>query len=200
MQHALIVLALLPLACGQPATAAPARPAPSKPADPPSKPADPPAPSKPADPPAPSKPADPPPSKPAPDAACRPAGGVLFEIDHRVDAGAKLPASTTKVFANGGWTREDTDSDGKAASARAGCLDKPALKQLETTLQGAPWKVTMARMRCMAISASYTVYQVRGKPVFTQRLCSGESLDDKSRAKLDAAVQLVEGAAGKPAP
>jgi hypothetical protein len=37
--------------------------------------------------------------------------------------------------------------------------------------------------------------------VFTQKLCSGQNLDDKSRAALDKAVALVEPAgAAKPAP
>lgn len=129
--------------------------------------------------------------------SCRPTGAVLFEIDHRVDPGAKLPASTIKVFANGAWTRDETDADGKAAAQRTGCVGKPGLKQLADTLHGAPWKVTTARIHCMAVSAAFTVFQVDGKPVFTQRLCSGESLDDKSRAKLDAAVAQVEAEAGK---
>ena len=50
----------------------------------------------------------------------------------------------------------------------------------------------------MAMSAQFTVYQVNGKPVFTDRLCSGESLDEKSRTKLDAAVALVEQAQKTP--
>jgi hypothetical protein len=69
-----------------------------------------------------------------------------------------------------------------------------ARKQLDATLQGAAWKVTTAQIHCMARSASFTVYQVAGKPVFTQRLCSGETLDDKSAAKLAAAVAQVEAA------
>jgi hypothetical protein len=136
----------------------------------------------------------------SPAAACRPAGAVLFEIDHRVDPGAHLATSSTKVFGNGAWTHEETDADGKAAPQRAGCFDKPELKQLETTLAGATWKVTTNRIRCMAMSPAYTVYLVRGKQVFTQKLCSGASLDANSRAKLDAAIAQVEGGAGKPTP
>ena len=138
------------------------------------------------------------PDTPAPPArradACRTTGKVTFEIGHRVDPGAKLPTSSTKVFAGGGWTHDETDADGKAAAQRTGCLAKPDAKQLETTLAGAPWKITKAQFHCMAVSAQFTVYQVDGKTVFTDRLCSAESLDDKSRAKLDAAVKLVEGA------
>jgi hypothetical protein len=140
-------------------------------------------------------------AEPAPPAtACRPMGAVRFEIDHRGDPGTKLGTSTIKVFATGAWTRDETDADGKAAAQRTGCLAKPELSQLEATLHGAAWKVTMSRMRCMAISPLSTVYFVDGKQVFTQKLCSGANLDDKSRAKLDAAVAQVEAAVGKPAP
>ena len=138
------------------------------------------------------------PAKPAPRAdACRPTGAVLFEIDHRVDPGAKLGTSTTKVFANGAWTHDATNDDGKAAAQRTGCVAQPTVKQLETTLHGAPWKVTTNRIHCMAVTAQFTVYQVDGKPVFTQRLCSGQTLDDKSRAALDAAIAQAEAEVAK---
>jgi hypothetical protein len=125
---------------------------------------------------------------------------VLFEIDHRVDPGAKLSTSATKVFANGAWTHDETDGDGKALAQRTGCFAKPDVKQLDTALHGVPWKITTSRIRCMARSAQFTVYLVDGKQVFTQRLCSGEALDEKSRTQLDAAIAQVEGQAGKSAP
>jgi hypothetical protein len=132
-------------------------------------------------------------SKPAPPTeACRATGAVLFEIDHRVDPGAKLGTSMVKVFANGAWTRDETDGDGKAVAQRTGCVAKSDLQQLAATLHGAAWKVNVARMHCMAVSATFTVFQVDGKPVFTQRLCSGESLDEPSQTRLDAAVKQVE--------
>jgi hypothetical protein len=136
------------------------------------------------------------PDTPAPPAqradTCRASGKVMFEIDHRVSPGAKLPTSAVKVFASGAWLREDNDADGKPLPPHTGCLTRPDVKQLETTLAGAPWKITKAQFHCMAMTAQFTVYQVDGKAVFTDRLCSGESLDDKSRAKLDAAIALVD--------
>lgn len=128
---------------------------------------------------------------------CRPGGKVLFEIDHRVIPGARLGTSTTKVFANGAWVHEETDAGGKALAPTSGCLAKADVKQLADTLRGAPWKVTTARLHCMAVSPTFTEYRVDGELVFTARLCSGKSLDDKSRAALDAAVAEVEQAAGK---
>lgn len=149
-------------------------------------------PATPAQAPSPATPATPP-SSTAP--ACKPSGVALFEIDHRVDPGAKLSTSATRVFGNGAWTHDETDADGKALARTAGCLAKKDVASLETTLKGATWKVTTARMHCMAVSSTSTVYQVRGKEVFTQRLCGDKILDKDSRAKLDAAVALVEGAA-----
>jgi hypothetical protein len=140
-------------------------------------------------------------TKPAPPAAaCRPTGAVMFEIDHRVDPGARLATSAVKVFANGAWTSDQIDADGKAAAQRTGCFAKPDLKQLEATLHDAAWKITTSRIRCMAMSPTSTVFLVGGKPVFTQRLCSGQALDDKSRVKLDAATTQVEGEVGKSTP
>ena len=124
--------------------------------------------------------------------ACEATGRVVFEIDHRVEPGAKLATSTIKVYATGAWTRDETDADGKALAPRSGCFAKADLKQLESTLHGAPWKVTKAQVHCMAMSSTFTVYLVDGKTVFTQKLCSGESLDDKSRTKLEAATAQVE--------
>jgi hypothetical protein len=125
--------------------------------------------------------------------ACRTTGKVIFQIDLRVEPGAKAPTSTTKVFASGGWTRDEADAEGKAAAQRTGCLAKADVKQIEA-LAGAPWKVSKAQFHCMAVSSSFTVYQVDGKTVFTDKLCNSEALDDKSRARLDAAIKLVDGA------
>ena len=124
--------------------------------------------------------------------ACEATGRVVFEIDHRVEPGAKLATSTIRVHASGAWTRDESDADGRALAQRSGCFARADLKQLESTLHGAPWKITKAQIHCMAVSSTFTVYLVDGKTVFTQKLCSGESLDDKSRAKLDAATAQVE--------
>lgn len=164
MKLAIVVLALLPLACASSAEAAP--------------------------------PAAP---KPPQADACKPSGKVVFEIDHRTIDGAKLPTSAVKVFGNGAWTRQDTDADGKAPPPTAGCLDKAYAKELAQSLRSVPWKVTTAQVHCMAVSPQFTEYRVEGKLVFTQKLCSGQNLDEKSRAALDAAVAKVEDAA-KPAP
>ncbi|HEX7839705.1 MAG TPA: hypothetical protein VF469_19655 [Kofleriaceae bacterium] len=137
--------------------------------------------------------------------ACRPAGKVLFEIDHKVIPNAQGETSTIKVFANGAWTREGVDASGKPEAQTSGCLDKDYTKELASSLHGVPWTVTTARIRCMAISPTFTEYRVDGKLVYTEKLCSGQNLDDKSRAALDSAVAHVAAAAksepsAKPSP
>jgi hypothetical protein len=140
-------------------------------------------------------------TRPAPKAdACPATGKVLFEVDHRVSPGAKLGTSTVKLFTTGAWTRDETDADGNALPQTSGCLTKPEVKQIASSLHSAPWKVTTARIRCMAVSPQFTEYHLDGKLVFTQRLCSGQSLDAKSSAALEAAAKHVEPAAAKPAP
>ena len=137
--------------------------------------------------------------KPPQAEACKPSGKVVFEIDHRATEGAKLDTYAVKVFGTGAWTRQNTDADGKASPQTAGCLDKAYAKDLAHSLRSVPWKVTTAQIHCMAVSPQFTEYRVDGKLVFTQKLCSGQNLDDKSRAALDAAVAKVEDAAN-PAP
>lgn len=144
--------------------------------------------------------AEPPaPKAPARADACRPGGKAVFEIDHRVTPGAAGATSTIQVFGSGAWTRQAAEADGKAQPATSGCLDQAYARQLATALRAAPWKITTARLRCMAMSTEYTDYKVDDKVVFTQKLCSGQTLDDKSRAVLDDAVAHCE-AAAKPAP
>jgi hypothetical protein len=189
MKHALplLALALVPLACAASDAAPPAAPTPA-PAPAPAAPA-------PAPDPTPATaptPAPAPAPAPAPTATCPPEGGVLFEIDHRADAGAKLATSATKLYGNGAVTHLETDPDGKPLALTTSCLAPDVVGPLQTQLKAAPWKVTKARMHCMAMSATFIVYQLNGKPVFTSRLCSGESLDAKSKAALDAAVAVLE--------
>jgi hypothetical protein len=130
--------------------------------------------------------------------ACKPAGNVVFEIDHRAMPGAKLATSTVKLFGGGAWTRTETSAEGQALAPTSGCLGKQDAKHIASELRSVPWKVTTARVHCMAMSATFTEYQVDGKLVFTQKLCSGQSLDDRSRAALDAAIAKVEPTAPKP--
>lgn len=145
--------------------------------------------------------AAPPKAAPAGSAACKASGSAVFEIGHRVEPGAKLATSTVKLYGNGAWTHDEADADGKAQPQVTGCLATPDVKPVADALHAAPWKVTTARVHCMAMSSSYTEYRVDGKLVFTQKLCSGQSLDDKSQAALNKANALVEPpGTAKPAP
>jgi hypothetical protein len=134
-------------------------------------------------------------AKPAPAkaAACKPSGSIVFEIDHLADPEAKLATSMLKVYANGTWTKEPFDTEGNKQDMTTGCYTKADVSKLTTTLAGAEWKVSTAQMHCMAVSPAYTIYRVNGKSVFIRKLCSGDSLDEKSMTKLQAAIAQVEG-------
>jgi hypothetical protein len=148
--------------------------------------------------PAPATPAAP--AAPATD-ACKATGAVVFQIDHKVESGAKLATSAVKLYASGAWTHADVDAEGKAQPQTTGCLARPEVKPVADALHAAPWKITTAKIHCMAMSPQFTEYRVDGKLVFTQKLCSGQNLDDKSRAALDKAIALVEPpGTAKPAP
>jgi hypothetical protein len=154
-----------------------------------------------AEPPASAPPKTAPAAPAAPADACKPSGAAVFEIGHRVEPGAKLATSTVKLYTSGAWTHDEADADGKAQPQVTGCVGKPDVKPVADALHAAPWKVTTARVHCMAMSSSYTEYRVDGKLVFTQKLCSGQTLDDKSRAALDKATALIEpSGTPKPAP
>jgi len=147
-----------------------------------------------------SGPAAPPAPAPAP-AACKPTGTAVFQIDHKVEPGAKLATSAVRLYPTGAWTHDQTDAEGKAQPQDSGCLARPDVKQVVDALHAAPWKITTAHVHCMAMSSQFTEYRVDGKLVFTQKLCSGQNLDDKSRAALDKAIALVEPpGTPKPAP
>ena len=155
-----------------------------------------------AEPPAPAAPRPGPAAPPAPaPAACKPTGAAVFQIDHKVEPEAKLATSAVKLYPTGAWTHDQTDAEGKAQPLTTGCLAKPEIKQVADALHAAPWNITTARVHCMAMSSQFTEYRVDGKLVFTQKLCSGQNLDDKSRAALDKAIALVEPpGAPRPAP
>ena len=139
------------------------------------------------------------PAKPAPakaaaaPASCKPSGSIVFEIDHLAEPEAKITTSMVKVFSNGAWTRDNFDTEGKPLPQTTGCYAQADMTKLTTTLSGADWKVSTAQMHCMAVSSAYTIYRVNGKSVFIRKLCSGESLDEKSMNKLQAAIAQVEG-------
>jgi hypothetical protein len=128
--------------------------------------------------------------------ACKPTGKVVFEIAHKIEPGAKLSTSTVKLYATGAWTRDEVDADGKAQPQAGGCVAKPDYQPLADALHAAPWKITTAKVHCMAMSSNFTEFHVDGRRVFTQKLCSGQALDDKSRAALERAVAQLEPPAG----
>ncbi len=132
--------------------------------------------------------------------ACTDDGGVLFEIDHKVDAGSPemiaLPTSELKLYAGGQWTFTSSDKHHNAS----GCL-APALQQrIRDDLKTATWTQKVADAACAAVSIGYTQYSAHGKVVWTERMCQLEYLDEDSRRSLDDIEKILTSQLPKPPP
>lgn len=58
---------------------------------------------------------------------CKPAGGLLFEIDQRAVPRAKLATAVTRLYANGAWETQIFEAGGKVERTDRGCLDAARL-------------------------------------------------------------------------
>lgn len=131
----------------------------------------------------PMPPAPPAPSPPAPGVrSCKMAGLPLFEIRHRSEIAA--PTSTVSVYATGAWVYRPVAEDGTPGAISGGCLDRRQLASIRQSLRNTTWDVTHQKIRCFAYAPSYTEYVVRGRVMFHDQLCSGDVLDEQSRAQL----------------
>jgi hypothetical protein len=129
-----------------------------------------------------------------PVSACRADGTPLFEIRNRSDV--KEPTSTTKIYANGAWTFQPIDVDGRLGAATSGCFDRAALSTIRTAVRRAPWDVTFSRVVCRAYAPSFTEYYVDGRHEYTARLCGEQRLDDASAAAIESIEAELAAALG----
>jgi hypothetical protein len=139
--------------------------------------------------------AEPQPAPPAgatkpPKLACEAKGTAIFEIDHLTTQSPK-EVLAGKLYATGAWTFAETTAEGKAGQAETGCADPAAIKKLQTELAAAKWKITMSRIRCMAMSPNFTRYLVHGKQVLEQHTCDGQVPDEASQKALTDATELL---------
>ena len=116
---------------------------------------------------------------------CKPAGGVLFEIQQRAVKGARLVTATTRLYGSGGWRTEVIDVDGKVARSEAGCLETSELDEVRGELARAEWRTTKSDTHCRADQPRFTRYIWRGRLVYTERTCNAVVLDPVSRHALD---------------
>jgi len=131
--------------------------------------------------------------RPPPAKGCVARGTPIFELDHAHEPAAKLTSSSFRIYASGAWIFDTKDADDKAGLPMRGCFAGADLDAIRTDLK-VPWKTTTAEIHCMAVSPAFTVYKVNGKTVYTQKLCSGVSLDEaseKARADLEARANAV---------
>jgi hypothetical protein len=120
---------------------------------------------------------------PPPPKGCVARGTPIFQIDHKAEPGAKLATSSFRLYDSGAWTYEPKNAEGKPEQAKRGCLSADEKKAAKADLE-VPWTVTTAQFHCMAHSSAFTEYSVRGKLVYTARMCSGKTLDEASQKAL----------------
>jgi hypothetical protein len=134
--------------------------------------------------------ADPVGGEPMKKVMCRSEGPTAVEVKI-VQLGSEPAGHVTKLFEGNGWTIADIDKSGKADKEEHGCLGPSDLRELQAKLDKAKWKITTARNHCMVMATTSTEYTVRGKVVWTERMCSGQTLDKDSAAAIDAVKAAV---------
>jgi hypothetical protein len=117
---------------------------------------------------------------------CKPAGGLVVEIDQR---GAKVDTSKTALYANGAWHTEVRDRGGMLARSSDGCVDADVLAGLLSDLRAATWRTTPGDA-CRSDSPRSTVYAWNGRVLYVERAC-GPVLDKVSRRVLDRITYAV---------
>jgi hypothetical protein len=116
---------------------------------------------------------------------CRVDGAMVVEVK-LVQLGSEPAGHVTKIFSGEGWRAQEIDKAGKVTDQKQGCLDNTEVHDLQAKLDKAKWKITTARNHCMAMATTSTEYTVKGKVVWTERMCSGQTLDKDSAAAIDA--------------
>ena len=131
----------------------------------------------------------PPPAPSGPPPTCSDAGGVLFEIDHKVEPSVEevaIETSELKLYEGGKWTFHSSSK--RTAS---GCLSRDQMKTISDDLARATWTGKTAQAMCAAVYLGYTQYSSHGKAVWTQHMCQIEYLDEASRRSLDEIEKII---------
>lgn len=130
------------------------------------------------------------PDKPAP-GTCQASADVIYEIRHQSDTPDVHATSTFRIYSSGYWLFTENEPGGKPGRKLDGCVKDDRLGKIVTTLDGAPWTMTRADVVCQAYSAESIEFEVAGRHVWTDRMCTPEQLDDTSLKALGEAKGLV---------
>ena len=117
--------------------------------------------------------------------ACKPAGGVLFEVAQRTTKGVKRITATTWLYEDGAWRTDVTNVDGRVVHLDGGCLAPAELDAIRAELAHAPWKTTKTDRLCRTDQPRFTQYIWKGRVLYTERDCNVLELDPVSRDALD---------------
>jgi hypothetical protein len=121
---------------------------------------------------------------------CPSEGTPVIEVKV-VQLGSEPAGHVTKIFERDGWLVQDIDKAGKPANEQHGCVGGTAVHDVQAKLDKAHWKITTARNHCMAMAQTATEYSVKGKVVWTEKMCSGQTLDKDSASAIDAVKAMI---------
>ena len=136
---------------------------------------------------------------------CKPNGAVWFELDRIADE-SKALLSSVKLYANGTTTLMRRQGEAEQVTISR-CIPPKEMQAIEKLLKGARWKSWRQKgvATCRAYSPESTVVKVFGKKVFTEHVCSAQTLDEKSakaleelKAKLPRAASVSEDCLNNP--
>ncbi len=116
--------------------------------------------------------------------ACEVKGTPVFEIV-REDSSQPKWRESAKLYQTGAWQFAETTADGKPGKTNKGCIAEAEMKTLDAELAAAKWKITVAKIKCMAMSPKFTLYRAHGKDVFESHVCGGKTLDEASQKVVD---------------
>ncbi len=116
--------------------------------------------------------------------ACEVKGTPVFEIV-REDTTQPKWRESAKLYETGAWQFAETTADGKPGKTNKGCVAEAEMKTLKDELAAAKWKITVAKIKCMAMSPKFTLYRAHNKDVFESHVCGGKTLDEASQKAVD---------------
>ncbi len=128
------------------------------------------------------------PSTPATPTAvdCSPTNDVLFESISESRREIPPLRTITTVYATGMW-----EVTAGTTASRKGCMKADDVAKIESDLSDASWEISHDKFRCGAAATLSVSYSSRGRPLWTEEVCSGMHLDDDSKDRLDRIIAIV---------
>jgi hypothetical protein len=145
-------------------------------------------------------PPTPPRPPPGPPKMCSEDGRIIFtSTDRSLAPQSKAPLKMFVLKDTGRWALS-TYVSGKLSASSEGCLAVEKAKAIRDSIDHAEWKRTPNAVVCDAVAATATDYEGTGhRKLFTNEICSAESLDPTSAKHLSEILLIVSPLVDPPA-